>query len=308
MQITGANDTAIALDLGAGSDYAKLATNKSSAGGVVEDVILRGAKTGLRVAVTQALFKNVAIEGSTVQGLHVHSSAWSLVALNLSVSRAPLGVVIDGTLPGAVQLLDCKLNSISNFPGITTNGKTALLLQNLQTDASVTHVVDHTLPRPASGVVPLWGQGQTFRAGKRTHPLEHRGALPLPTLAEAAAQGIPLACTSSGSGSGEPSNSSGGGGSGSGAPHLCGGSQEDPSTGAPYIPRPLFGEDEEAPLNVLTVGVFGDGKHDETKALQAAISSARTVFIPFGIYMISGTLILRPDSRIVPSRCIAPVQ
>ena len=54
MQITAANDTAIALDLGAGSDYEKLTTDANSAGGVVEDVVLRGAKTGLRVAVTQA--------------------------------------------------------------------------------------------------------------------------------------------------------------------------------------------------------------------------------------------------------------
>ena len=54
MQITAANDTAIALDLGAGSDYEKLTTDANSAGGVVEDVVLRGARTGLRVAVTQA--------------------------------------------------------------------------------------------------------------------------------------------------------------------------------------------------------------------------------------------------------------
>ena len=55
----------------------------------------------------------------------------------------------------------------------------------------------------------------------------------------------------------------------------------------------------EQPLNVLSAGCFGDGQHDETKALQAAISSARTVFIPFGIYMVSAPIILRPDSRIV---------
>ncbi len=58
-------------------------------------------------------------------------------------------------------------------------------------------------------------------------------------------------------------------------------------------------EDSLGVLNVQTVGAFGDGLHDDTMALQAAIRQSRTVFIPFGIYMISDTLLLRPDSRIV---------
>ena len=45
-------------------------------------------------------------------------------------------------------------------------------------------------------------------------------------------------------------------------------------------------------LNVQSVGAFGDGRHDDTKALQAAILQSRTVFVPFGIYMISDTLVL----------------
>ena len=246
--VTAANDTAIALDLGAGADYEQLPADchGQSAGGVIEDVTLRGAKTGLRLSVDQSVIKNVVIEGSTEMGLHAHHAAWSFIALNLSISRVPVAVKIDGTLPGAVQLLDCTISSVATGGAISTDGRTALLLQNLAADSSVKHVVDKSLSRPASGIVPLWAQGAAYHSGKALHPFEHRGALPLPTLAAAAAQKIPLACRSSGNAGG------------SAAPHLCGGSVEDPSTGAPYFPLPLF-EDVHGVLNVQSVGAFGDG-------------------------------------------------
>ena len=109
VHIAAASDTAIALDLGGGAEYEALTDQGVSAGGVVEDVVLRGARTGLRLAVAQASFTNVVIEDSAVQGVHVYGKAWSFVALNVSVARAPLGVLIEGALPGSVQLLDCAL-------------------------------------------------------------------------------------------------------------------------------------------------------------------------------------------------------
>ena len=191
--------------------------------------------------------------------------------------------------------------------GITTDGRTGLLLQNLRVDSSVQHVVDGALPRPAAGVVPLWAQGSAYQGGKRV--AQQRGPLPLPTLADAAAQAIPLACASSsetpsraddgGNGSTHRRTRTGRAGGSVGAGHLCGGSAADPSTGAPYRPRPLFDDPENGVLNALSAGAFGDGAHDDTEALQAAITASRTVFLPFGIYMISATLVLRPDSRIV---------
>ena len=53
-------------------------------------------------------------------------------------------------------------------------------------------------------------------------------------------------------------------------------------------------------LNVQSVGAFGDGRHDDTKALQAAILQSRTVFVPFGIYMISDTLVLSLPLSLLP--------
>ena len=131
-------------------------------------------------------------------------SVFLSLSLSLSFSLSLCAQVqIDGTLPGAVQLLDCSMSAISGGTAIATDGKSALLVQNLRTDASVAHVVsplhnirgidtyiccihtcdivcirtvrssrrsqldkcgpeqvDRTLARSASGVVPLWAQGE----------------------------------------------------------------------------------------------------------------------------------------------------
>ena len=52
-------------------------------------------------------------------------------------------------------------------------------------------------------------------------------------------------------------------------------------------------------VNVLTLGVKGDGVADETEALRKAIAGHRTLYFPCGAYRISDTLVLRPDTVLV---------
>ena len=51
--------------------------------------------------------------------------------------------------------------------------------------------------------------------------------------------------------------------------------------------------------NVHDLGVKGDGTTDDTAALQAAIDSHRTLYLPTGSYRIKATLHLRPDSVLI---------
>ena len=51
--------------------------------------------------------------------------------------------------------------------------------------------------------------------------------------------------------------------------------------------------------NVHDLGVKGDGTTDDTAALQAAIDSHRTLYLPTGSYRVKATLHLRPDSVLI---------
>jgi sugar lactone lactonase YvrE len=51
--------------------------------------------------------------------------------------------------------------------------------------------------------------------------------------------------------------------------------------------------------NARTLGARGDGTTDDTAALQRAIAAHRTVYLPMGRYVVTDTLILRPDSVLV---------
>jgi hypothetical protein len=52
-------------------------------------------------------------------------------------------------------------------------------------------------------------------------------------------------------------------------------------------------------VNVRTLGVTGDGKTDDTQALQAAIASQRALYFPSGTYLVRDTLTLKPDTALI---------
>lgn len=52
-------------------------------------------------------------------------------------------------------------------------------------------------------------------------------------------------------------------------------------------------------FNARESGVTGDGQSDDTAALQRAIDAHRVVYLPLGVYKVSDTLRLRPDSVLI---------
>lgn len=55
----------------------------------------------------------------------------------------------------------------------------------------------------------------------------------------------------------------------------------------------------ESWVNVKRLGVIGDGEHDDTAALREAIAQHSALYLPLGVYRVSDTLQLRPDSVLV---------
>jgi hypothetical protein len=51
--------------------------------------------------------------------------------------------------------------------------------------------------------------------------------------------------------------------------------------------------------NAHELGVVGDGKTNDTAALQRAIDTHRTVYLPLGVYKVTDTIRLRPDSVLI---------
>jgi len=52
-------------------------------------------------------------------------------------------------------------------------------------------------------------------------------------------------------------------------------------------------------VNVRTLGVKGDGKTDDTKALQAAVDGTRVLYFPSGSYVVRDTITLKPDTVLI---------
>lgn len=73
------------------------------------------------------------------------------------------------------------------------------------------------------------------------------------------------------------------------------------ATNIPLRQRPTWSAaGVTAPVNVRTCcGAKGDGVTDDTKALQQAIDTHASVFIPYGTYVLSDTVTLKPDTALI---------
>ena len=52
-------------------------------------------------------------------------------------------------------------------------------------------------------------------------------------------------------------------------------------------------------VNLKDLGAKGDGRRDDTEALQKAIASHRAIYLPSGFYVVRDTLKLRPDTTLI---------
>jgi hypothetical protein len=65
------------------------------------------------------------------------------------------------------------------------------------------------------------------------------------------------------------------------------------------LPSPLPSWDTPGAVDARRLGAKGDGESDDHAALQTAINANHTVFLPRGVFRVSKTLRLRPDTRLV---------
>ncbi len=71
------------------------------------------------------------------------------------------------------------------------------------------------------------------------------------------------------------------------------------ATPAPLPPAIAALPPSEQWVNVRTLGVKGDGKADDTEALQHAIDTHRVLYLPMGFYIVRNTITLKPDTVLI---------
>ncbi len=60
-------------------------------------------------------------------------------------------------------------------------------------------------------------------------------------------------------------------------------------------------------VNVKTYGAKGDGLHDDTTAIQKAIDENEKIFLPKGLYLVSKTIVLKKDTKLIGSSKITSI-
>ena len=281
---------AIGLDFGGSTDYnASFPYNATvGGGGVVEDVAVTGAATGLRLAGSQWTYRNITVTAAASACISATAMAWAHTVIAASLSACPTALRASIQGQGSLLLLDSTLGpGLGALAAIDVAGtQGGLYLQNVRLLGAVLprYAVGGLLPTPPGGAIASWGLGPAYISGLRLP--QAAAHLPLPLQAAAVAAGLRLAC------------SAGSAASAASAPTLCGGSAEEAATGlAAAAPRPTF---QGLPfVSATAYGAVGDGLADDTLALQRALAASPAVFLPSGTYRVSDTLRLQCNGTLL---------
>lgn len=281
-----ASGAGIGIDFEGGSSYNITYPFGASVGGggSVEDVSILGGGVGMRLSGSQWSYRGVTITGSTSACLSATSMAWSHTLVGMNLSHCPVAIRSDINGLGALVLLDSILGpGLGPFAIDASGSQGGLYLQAVRVvdPVATPALVANALPTPALGLLHSWGS-PTMAASYSGVRVGNGGGggvfLPLPVASQARAAGVAFACTGSSSSSTTTTAT------------LCGGSDENPSTGLATgaTPRPTF---VGLPfVSVTTYGAMGDGEADDTAALQAGLASGFPLFLPSGVYKVSDTL------------------
>ena len=286
-----AADSALSgLDVGYPGVYAApVARPTPGGGGTVEDVHIEGGLYGLRVSASQWMLRSIHIAGAARAGIALPNEAWSISFLDVHVTGCPIGLatynplqfvtVLDSTFDGTDGVMDVAILAATHSdpqPPHTPNAASFLAA-----GAGASSPPLRSSPPPPPGLILSHVHGLNLSWIVRdVLPGPRRNASSVVESWRLAGEVIV---------------------DGDLLPDEPGDLPRTRTTAAlPRRSRPSFGElGSPPPFSVADAGAAGDGVTDDTHALQAAIDAHAVVFVPFGTYLVSDTLRLRSDTRIV---------
>ena len=262
---------------------------ESGSGGFLTDLTFSGGAVGASLGNQQFTMRNMAFDGCTTAISQLWDWGWTYYGLSIANCSVGIDVSaggVDSQAVGSITVFDSVFTSVSVgitsafAPGTSQPDATgSIILENIV--ASDVPVLVQTVDGPvltgsgSSGgtvTVAAWGQGHEYvPAG----PTTFQGAF---------------------TGNTRPASLLGGGNTAADAAGLVGG----------YYARskPQYADLRACHFfSARAAGAKGDGVTDDTAALQRVIDYAtatgNVVFIDYGLYLVTSTLVVPPGARIV---------
>ena len=229
------------------------------AGNVMEDVHFHGGRYGIVTEKTSPAWQFTLIDSSFdhQRDAAIREHEVDLTLVNVGISDTPVGIDIDPGYSDSLWGKYVRFERLSRA-GVVVSRENSVFTQIGFDNAVATDTPVFAQFRESGKTVA--GQGRSYRVASFSHGLS------VPTLGATgttatSAQITPLRAL--------------------------------PAPRAPAI-RPLPAVAQWS--NVRDLGAIGDGKADDTQALQRAIDTHRVLYFPVGFYRVSATLKLRADT------------
>ena len=232
------------------------------AGNVVHNLHFQGGRYGIVTEKTSPAWQFTVID-STFEGQRsaaIREHEAGLTLVNVAMRNVPLGMEIDRGYGDSLWGQDVRFEHVRQAAVVISNESTVYTQIGFD-NAVASDTPVFALFRDSGRKVE--GTGRTYRVSDFSYGLTVPGVGQLGHFATTA-NVAPLATL--------------------------------PPRRSPAI-RPLPAVAEWA--NARELGVAGDGKTDDTAALQRAIDTHRVVYLPLGLYEVSATIRLRPDSVLI---------
>ena len=232
------------------------------AGNVMQDVHFHGGRYGIVSEKTSPAWQFTLIDSSFdhQRDAAIREHEADLTLVNVRVSDTPVGIDIDPGYSDSLWGKDVRFERVSRA-GVVISRETSAFTQIGFDNAVATDTPVFARFRESGRTVA--GQGRSYRVASFSHGLS------VPTL----------------------------GATGT----IATDAQIAPLHALPPAPTPAI---RALPAvaqwsSVRDLGATGDGRTDDTQALQRAIDTHRVLYLPIGFYRVSATLRLRPDTVMI---------